>query len=62
MADFNKPVVADAHTAYAAAIVALAADLAKGLDPANASPTNLPTNSIRWNSANGFWELFDGTT
>lgn len=38
-------------------------DLAMGLDPATTGgPTNLPTNAIRWNSANSYWEIFNGTT
>jgi hypothetical protein len=41
---------------------ALANDLAQAMDPATTSPANTPTNAVRWNSANGFWEKFSGTT
>ena len=32
-----------------------------GLDPARVTVTNPPANAIRWNSANGYWEYWNGT-
>ena len=60
--DFSKPQVTDTYLNVTAEINALAGDLAKGLDPATTSPANLPAGAVRWNSANGFWEKFTGTT
>ncbi len=60
--DFSKPQVTDTYLNVTAEINAMAGDLAKGLDPATTSATNLPTGALRWNSANGFWEKFTGTT
>jgi hypothetical protein len=38
-------------------------DLARGMDPArSATPTNPPQWAIRWNSANNYDEIFNGTS
>lgn len=34
----------------------------KMLDSVNTSPTNVPTNSIRWNSATTLWEKYNGSS
>ncbi|WP_449413226.1 hypothetical protein [Pandoraea soli] len=60
--DFSKPQTTDTYVNVTAEINALTNDLAKGLDPATTTPANTPTNAVRWNSANGFWEKFTGTT
>lgn len=60
--DFSKPQTTDTYVNVTAEVNAIAADLAKGLDPATSTPANLPANTVRWNSANGFWEKFTGTT
>ena len=60
--DFSRPQTTDTYVNVTAEINAIANDLAKGLDPATTTPTNLPTNAVRWNSANGFWEKYTGTT
>lgn len=61
--DFNKPAVGDNYTAFAQAVRDIVADMIKGLDPAlTLGTTNIPANAIRWNSANGYWEKFNGTT
>ena len=62
MADFNKPLVGDGYASWETAIIGVHADLARGLDPARTSPTNLPSFTVRWNSANGYWEIFNGTS
>jgi hypothetical protein len=38
------------------------AALALGLDPATTTVTNPLTNSVRWNSANRYWEKFGGVS
>lgn len=60
--NFNKPVVADAYATSYANIVGNLQDLAKGLDPANCSVSNAPTNAIRWSSASSRWERYNGST
>ena len=60
--DFSKPQTTDTYVNVTGEINAIAGDLAKGLDPATTSAANLPTGAVRWNSANGFWEKFTGTT
>ena len=59
--DFSKPQSSDLYTSIPSEINAINADLSKGLDPATSSPINVPTNALRWNSANGYWEKFSGT-
>ena len=59
--DFSKPQVTDPYVDVTAEINALASDLAQGLDPATTNPANLPVGAVRFNSANGFWEKFNGT-
>lgn len=61
-ANFNNPTTA---TLYAATIDELKdrdLDIARGLDPAVVSPTNLPASVIRWSSAANKWEKYNGTT
>jgi hypothetical protein len=61
--DFNKPALTDNYTTFASAVRELCADIAKGLDPAlSLGTSNTPTNTIRWNSANGYWEKYNGTS
>lgn len=62
MADFSKPVTTDTYTNVLTYLKATTSDLALGLDPATTSPTNLPTNSVRWNSASAKWQKYNGTT
>ena len=61
MADFNKPATTDTYANVLAYINAKFSDLALGLDPATSSPANLPTNAVRWNSANNRFEKYNGT-
>ena len=59
--DFSKPVTTDTYGNVLAEITASTADLAMALDPATTSAANQPINTVRWNSANIFWEKFNGT-
>ena len=59
--DFNKPITSDTYVNVPTEIKATTIDLALGLDPATTSPANIPTNAIRWNSANNYWEKFSGS-
>lgn len=62
MADFSKPVTTDTYTNVLTYLKATTSDLALGLDPATSSPTNVPTNALRWNSASAKWQKYNGTT
>jgi hypothetical protein len=63
MTDFSKPVATDAYATLLPALVTELQDLARGLDPvATGSHTNIPTNTIRWNAANTYWEKYNGTS
>lgn len=62
MADFSKPVTTDAYANVLTYLKATTSDLALGLDPATTTPTNVPTNSVRWNSASNKWQKYNGST
>ena len=61
MADWSKPALTDTYANFLSYLAARDADLAAGLDPARVTVTNPPANAIRWNSANGYWEYWNGT-
>jgi len=60
--DWNHPQLTDTYSSFESALTNRDQDLALMLDPATTSPTNLPTNSIRWNSSNAAWEKYNGTS
>lgn len=61
MADHSKPTTTSTYSNFVTELDGRLDDLALGLDPATTSPTNVPTNSIRWNSANTKWQKWNGT-
>ena len=60
MADHSKPVLTSTYTNFVSELDARFDDLAVGLDPAVTTATNIPTNSIRWNSALAKWQKWSG--
>lgn len=62
MADFSKPVSTDSYANVLSYLKATTSDLALGLDPATTSPTNVPTNAVRWSSVSAKWQKWNGTT
>jgi len=62
MADFSKPVSTDTYANVLSYLKATTSDLALGLDPATTSPTNVPTNAVRWSSVSAKWQKWNGTT
>lgn len=61
MADWSQPTLTSTYTNFLDGLTTRDVDLAVGLDPAITTVTNPPTNAIRWNSANGYWEKYSGT-
>lgn len=51
MADHSKPVLTSTYTNFVTELDARFDDLAVGLDPALTTVSNIPTGTIRWNSA-----------
>jgi hypothetical protein len=62
MADHSKPLTTSTYANFVTELDGRFDDITLGLDPANTSPTNLPTNAIRWSSAALKWQKWDGTT
>lgn len=61
MADHSKPVSTDSYTNWPTLIDGRFDDITRMLDPAFTSPTNLPTNAIRFNSATKRFEKWNGS-
>ena len=61
MADHSKPTITSTYTSFVSELDARYDDLSVGLDPAVTTATNLPTNSIRWNSATDRWQKYNGS-
>jgi hypothetical protein len=60
--DLNKPVTTDLYADVLTYVRDNTAALVKGLDPAVVTPSNIPTNAVRWSSANNKWQKYNGTT
>ena len=61
MADHSKPTITSTYSNFVAEMGARYDDLAVGLDPAATTANNVPTNSIRWNSASTKWQKYNGS-
>jgi hypothetical protein len=62
MTDFSKPTVTDNYTASPGTMQATITDIARQFEPtATGTHTNVPTNMIRWNAANNYWEKYNGS-
>lgn len=61
-ADWAKPTVSSAYTAFVDEVKNRDLDLALALDPAYTTPTGVPTNAVRWSSAAIKWQKFNGTS
>lgn len=63
MSDFSKPVVTDNYATLLPALVTELQALARALDPATTGThTNMPSGTVRWNSASVYWEKYNGTS
>jgi hypothetical protein len=61
MADHSKPVLTDNYTDVLSQIRGRLDDQAKQFDPVVTSPTNIPTGTIRWDSASFKDQKWNGT-
>lgn len=59
MANWNNPILTSLYTDVINELKARDVELATQFD--GASPTNLPTNTIRWSSTNNRWEKWNGS-
>jgi hypothetical protein len=61
MANHLNPGIGTAYATLIAEFHARIDDAVKGLDPAVATVTNMPVDTIRWSSAAGKWQKWNGT-
>jgi hypothetical protein len=61
MADHSKPLTTSTYANFVAELDARFDDLVIGLDPAFTTATNIPTNSIRFNSSATKWQKWNGS-
>ena len=61
MADHSKPTLTSTYSNFVNEMDGRFDDLAVGLDPAVTTASNVPTNSIRWNSASTKWQKYNGS-
>jgi hypothetical protein len=62
MADHSLPTTTSTYANFVSQMSARFNDLALGLDPANTTATNVPTNSVRWSSAANKFQKWNGTS
>ncbi len=61
MANHSLPTISSGYSNFVNELDARFDDLALGLDPAVTTATNVPTNTVRWNSAGNSWQKWNGT-
>lgn len=61
MANHALPQASSTYLNFITEVDARIDDLLLGMDPASTTATNMPTGSLRWNSANNYWEKYNGT-
>lgn len=61
MANHLVPAITDTYTAYTSNLMARVDDAVKWNSSTLTSATNLPTDSVRWNPTNLYWERNTGT-
>lgn len=62
MADHSKPTLTSTYANFVSELDGRLDDVAVGFDPAVTTSTNIPTNTIRWNSASSKWQKYNGST
>ena len=61
MANWANPTLISTYVNFVSEVKDRDLDLAKGLDPALVTATNVVSGMQRWNSANAYWEKYNGT-
>lgn len=61
MADHLKPTLTSTYSNFVAELDGRLDDVTVGFDPAVTTPINVPTNTIRWNSASNKWQKYDSS-
>lgn len=61
MANHNLPTIASTYVNVLAEIDGRLDDIAMGFNTDHTASTNIPTNTIRWNATNKYWEKYNGT-
>lgn len=59
MADWSTPALSSTYVTVLDGLKNRDIDAAVQFSPTYATPTNLPTGTIRWNPTNGYWEIRD---
>jgi hypothetical protein len=62
MADHSKPTIASLYSDFVTELNTRLNDITLGLSTTNTSPTNIPTNAIRWNDSGNKWQKWNGST
>jgi hypothetical protein len=62
VADHNLPTTASTYADFVALLDARLDDITKWLDTQSTTPSNMATDSKRWDSAAGKWQRFNGTS
>jgi hypothetical protein len=61
MANWSNPTLTSTYTNFVTEVKDRDTDLAVGFDPAVVTPSNVPTNAIRWSSAVNKWQKWNGS-
>ena len=61
MANHNLPTIASTYVNVLAEIDGRLDDIAMAFNTEHTASTNIPTNTIRWNATNKYWEKYNGT-
>lgn len=61
MADHNKPTITSTYANFVTELDTRLDDVSAAFDPAYTSPTNVPSNTVRFSSAAAKWQRWNGT-
>jgi hypothetical protein len=62
MANHSLPTLSSTYTNVLLELGGRLTDISLGYNTATTAATNIPTNTIRWNDTNKYWEIYSGTT
>lgn len=61
MADFSKPLTTSTYANFVSELDARLDDMVMMLNSSHTTPTNIPTNAVRFNGGSAKWEKYSGT-